>query len=67
MKKIIVVALILLGGLSAKAQNLETFFTQADAFFKANVLNGKVAYDAIKKDTKSLDAVLKIAEGITVS
>ncbi|WP_452229716.1 DUF547 domain-containing protein [Lacinutrix sp. MEBiC02404] len=67
MKKIIVVALILLGHFSAKAQNLETFFTQADAFFKVNVVDGKVAYDAIKKDTKSLDAVLKIAEGITVS
>jgi len=67
MKKIILVALILLGGFSAKAQNLDTFFTQADAFFKANVLNGSVAYDAIKKDTKSLDAVLKIAAGIKIS
>ena len=67
MKKIIVVALILLGGFSAKAQNLDTFFKQADAFLKANVLNGKVAYDAIKKDTSTLDEVLKTAEGITVS
>jgi len=67
MKKIIVVTLILLGGLSAKAQNLDTFFKQADAFFKANVLNGKVAYDAIKKDRSALDEVLKTAEGIRVS
>ncbi|AUC83710.1 DUF547 domain-containing protein [Lacinutrix sp. Bg11-31] len=58
---------MLLGGFSAKAQNLDTFFKQADFFFKANVLNGKVAYDAIKKDRSTLDEVLKIAEGITVS
>ncbi|WP_299384457.1 DUF547 domain-containing protein [uncultured Lacinutrix sp.] len=67
MKKIIIVALILLGGFSAKAQNLDTFFKQADAFFKANVLNGKVAYDAIKKDRSSLDEVLKTADGISVT
>ncbi|WP_299250727.1 DUF547 domain-containing protein [uncultured Lacinutrix sp.] len=67
MKKIIIVALILLGGFSAKAQNLDTFFKQADAFFKANVLNGKVAYDAIKKVRSSLDEVLKTADGISVT
>lgn len=67
MKKIIIVALILLGGFSAKAQNLDTFFKQADAFFKANVLSGKVAYDAIKKDRSSLDEVLKTADGISVT
>ena len=41
MKKIIVVALILLGGFSAKAQNLDTFFKQADAFLKAKCFKRK--------------------------
>ena len=67
MKNIIVVALILLGGFSAKAQNIDTFFKQADAFLKANVVNGKVAYDAINKNKSALDEVLKTAEGVTVS
>ncbi|WP_055434866.1 DUF547 domain-containing protein [Lacinutrix algicola] len=67
MKNIIVVALILLGGFSAKAQNLDVFYKQADAFFKANVLNGKVDYDAIKKDRSALNEALKTAAGINVA
>jgi len=66
MKKIAIIIVMLLIGFSAEAQNLDTFFKQADAFLNANVANGKVAYDAIKKDTKSLDEVLKTAESISV-
>lgn len=67
MKKVIIIFAILLGSFSAKAQDLNTFFNKADTFFKANVANGKVAYANIKKDRTALDAVLKIAEGISVS
>lgn len=58
MKKIAVIIVIVLGGISAKAQNIETFFKQANTFLGANVANGKVDYDAIKKDPKALMEVL---------
>lgn len=67
MKNIVVLIVMVLGSVFVEAQNLDTFFNQSDAFFKANVKNGKVAYDVIKKDTKTLDEILKIAEGISVS
>lgn len=67
MKKIVVLIVIVIVGFSAKAQNLDAFFKQSDAFFNANVTNGKVAYNAIKKDETALNEVLKTAEGISVS
>ena len=67
MKKIAVIIVIVLGGISAKAQNIETFFKQTDAFLSANVANGKVDYDAIKKDPKALMEVLKTAEKISIT
>ena len=67
MKKITIILAILIGSLSTEAQDLNSFFTKADAFFKANVANGRVAYASIKKDRATLDEVLKIAEGISVT
>ncbi|OIQ23173.1 DUF547 domain-containing protein [Lacinutrix sp. MedPE-SW] len=67
MKKIIVIILMSLGGFSAEAQTIETFFKQADSFFKTYVKNGRVAYSEIKKEPSTLNEVLKTAEGITVS
>ena len=67
MKKIIVIILVCLGGFSAEAQTLETFFKQADSFFKTYVKNGRVAYSEIKKEPSALNEVLKTAEGISVS
>lgn len=49
------------------SQDFNTFFNNADAFFKANVSNGKVAYDNINDNQESLDALLKLAENISVS
>ncbi|WP_452227478.1 DUF547 domain-containing protein [Lacinutrix cladophorae] len=67
MKNTILIVFVLLGSLSAKAQNLETFFKQADKFLQANVVNGKVDYESIKKDTKSLNEVLELAANITIN
>jgi len=67
MKKVIIILTVLLRSVSTQAQDLNTFFNKADAFFKANVANGRVAYASIKKDRSALDDVLKIAEGISVS
>ncbi len=67
MKKIIVIITVILGSVAAQAQDLNTFFNKADAFFKSNVANGRVAYDNIHKDPSQLNEVLKIAQGISVS
>ncbi|WP_299113504.1 DUF547 domain-containing protein [uncultured Winogradskyella sp.] len=66
MKKHILI-LIALVGTNLQAQNLNDFFNQSDAFFKANVKNGKVAYSRINDNPEGLNAVLAIAEGVSVS
>jgi len=66
MKKIVYIVVVFFGSLSLSAQDLNSFIEKADAFFKTNVSNGKVAYSNIKKDTKALEEVLKLAEGISV-
>lgn len=67
MKKIIVIITVMLGSVATQAQDLNTFFNKADAFFKSNVANGRVAYDNIHNDPSQLNEVLKIAQGISVS
>lgn len=67
MKNLIFILFLFWGMVSAQAQNLNTFFSKADAFLKANVANGKVAYNKIHNDPSALNAVLKIAQGIRVS
>ena len=52
---------------SASAQSLEAFFKSSDAFFNQHVKNGLVDYDAIVKNPSELNAVLEIAETITVT
>lgn len=48
------------------AQGTDAFFTKADAFFKANVNNGRVDYKAIKANPAQLNEILDLAKGITV-
>ncbi|PHN95413.1 DUF547 domain-containing protein [Maribacter sp. 6B07] len=68
MKKTIIPFLFILFAVNnITAQDLTTFFSKSDSFFKANVVNGKVKYAAIKNDPKSLNAVLEIAKSISVS
>jgi hypothetical protein len=49
-----------------QAQNLDVFLSQSNTFFKANVKNGKVAYDAIYKNQDALNTVLATANAIAV-
>ncbi len=49
------------------SQEVNLFFNEADAFFKAYVSNGKVAYAKINADKDPLNNVLKLAETISVS
>lgn len=61
---IIIIALISFDGLS---QELNIFFSKADAFFKTNVSNGKVAYSNIHDNQEELNAILEIADRISIS
>lgn len=67
MKKYILILAIASVSFSVTAQDLNTFFDKANTFFKTNVSNGKVAYDAIYSNPAQLNEVLKIAEGISVT
>jgi len=67
MKNYILVFTFLVVSVSSYAQDLETYFSKADAFFKSNVSNGKVAYSKIHKNPEQLNTLLKIAGGISVS
>ncbi len=49
------------------SQEVNLFFNEADAFFKAYISNGKVAYAKINADKDPLNNVLKLAETISVS
>lgn len=67
MKKIILIIIFLFGSISIKAQDLNAFFNQTDAFLKTYVSNGKVAYLKINKNPEQLNAVLKLAAQVSVS
>ena len=52
---------------SINAQSLNEFFSKADSFFSSHVANGRVDYKSIKSDPASLNELLDIAAGISVS
>ena len=62
--KIIILVLSFNMGFS---QGPATFFTKADAFFKANVSNGKVNYAGIHKNQDKLNELLSLANTVKVS
>lgn len=49
------------------SQGMNNFFAKADAFFKSNVSNGKVAYSKINDNQETLNSLLKLAESVSVS
>lgn len=67
MKKTIILTYLFLATFSVEAQDLKTFFNEADAFLKEYVANGKVAYFKLDENPNKLNNVLKIAEEISVS
>ena len=66
MKKIAIVV-ILFSFQIGFSQSTSSFFTKADQFFKTHVSYGRVDYKNIKKDPSSLDELINMAAGITVS
>lgn len=61
------IAVLVLTASVTFAQSTSDFFSKSDAFFKANVKNGRVTYTAIKDNPASLDELLEMAKGISVS
>lgn len=51
----------------AFGQGTSEFFSKSDAFFKANVKNGRVDYKTIKENPKTLDDLLEMAMVVPVS
>lgn len=66
MKNTSLVLLVFLTASVAWAQQTADFFAKSDAFFKANVKNGRVTYKAIKENPAALDELLAMAETISV-
>ncbi|TNJ43842.1 DUF547 domain-containing protein [Tamlana fucoidanivorans] len=66
MKQSILFFVFLWAAFSLRAQNVEAFFNKTDTFLKIHVVNGKVAYEAIKKDTKALEELMNIGETISI-
>ncbi len=68
MKNLFLTTLFLFVAIGAtKAQSTDTFFKEADVFFKTYVSNGRVNYKAIAASPDGLNNLLKQAEGIKVS
>jgi len=66
MKRYIIIAILLLSS-EGFSQDIDAFFSQADAFFKTNVVDGKVAYSKIHNNQEALKEVLELAEGISIN
>jgi len=69
MKKLIILTITLIGlsVFETKAQDLQSFFNDADVFFNSYVSDGKVDYRAIIKSPEQLNSLLEKAEKIEVS
>ena len=68
MKKLITLTIII--GLSfseSKAQDMRSFFDEADGFFNSYVSNGRIDYEAIKESPELLNSLLEKAKSIDVS
>lgn len=64
----LIVTFLILGVFSVvNAQEVAQYTKKADAFFKTYVKNGLVDYKAIKNNKSSLEELIKLGEGISVS
>jgi len=66
MKNYIIIAVLLITA-NGIAQDINTFFSETDAFLKTYVSNGKVNYSKIHDNQESLNDLLSLAKGIKVS
>ncbi len=66
-KNIGLMAVLILTASVTFAQSTSDFISKSEAFFKSNVKNGRVTYAAIKDNPASLNELLEMAKGISVS
>lgn len=66
MKKNIVLIMCLLIAKPLFSQDLNSFFSKSDTFFKTYVSNGRVAYNKLHKDQSKLDELLGLAKNANV-
>jgi hypothetical protein len=66
MKRLATLFIILITATSF-AQSPDTFINKADAFFKANVSNGRVNYKAIKNNPKQLKELITLGKEVRVT
>ena len=59
MKKLIFIGTVLLAGMATQAQSLNAFLDEADAFFKAQVVSGKVNYKGLSQNKAALKSLVK--------
>jgi len=67
MKKQIIILIIALVSIKGFSQDVNSFFSKADMFFKTYVNDGKVAYSEIHKNQNSLNELMNIAKAISVT
>ena len=69
MKKLttLLVLVVIFTASDVYSQQLTTFFSKADSFFKTYVSNGSVAYKSIKEDPETLNELMELAQTISVS
>ncbi len=67
MKNMILLFLLALSSIQLLSQDVYSFFEKTDSFLKANVADGKVDYDAIHSNPKSLNELMTLGDGISVS
>ena len=60
MKKTFVIVLFTLSINFSNAQDLKQFSTKTDVFLKSVIKNRKVDYDAIKKNTSSINEIVNL-------
>lgn len=65
--KPLITSIILLFSVTIFAQSPDVFIKKADAFFKANVSNGRVNYKAIKKNPTNLNSLIALGKDVRVS
>ena len=65
--QLILLIVLLFGNQFSNAQDLPEFFKKSNSFFATYVVDGKVDYKAVKGNLEQLNAILELAEGISVA
>ena len=67
MKKLALIAAALLSGLMLRAQSLDAFLDEADSFFEAQVVDGRVDYKGLVQNGAPLNSLVKQIASFDVS